>query len=55
MKMVLGELLSLTNLSEAHVFCIHKMTKIVVVYEDTHFVLAAFQIVMPYLKSFDNS
>ena len=53
--MVLEKLLVPTDLSEAQAFCIHEVTKIVVVYENKCFVLAAFQIVAPGLKDFDNS
>ena len=54
-KMVLGELLGPTNLSGAQTFCIYEATKVVIICEDKHFILAAFQIVTPYLKGFDDS
>ena len=55
LKMVLEEILSPTDLSEAQALCIYEATKVVVVCKDQYFVLAAFQIVTPYLKDFDNS
>ena len=54
-KMVLEELLGTADLSRAQALCIHKATKIVVVCEDEHFMLATFQIVTPYFEGFDNS
>ena len=53
--MVLRELLSPIDLSGAQAFCIHEVTKIVLICEDEQFVLTAFQIVTPYLEGFDNS
>ena len=53
--MVSGKLLGPADLSKAQTLCIHEATKVVVVYEDEHFVLATFQIVMPCLEGFDNS
>ena len=53
--MVLGELLDPINLFETQAFYIHEATKIVVVYKDEYFILAAFQIVMLCLEGFDNS
>ena len=55
LKMVLRELLGPTDLSKAQAFCIHEAMKVVVVCENEYFVLAAFQIVTPYFKGFDNS
>ena len=54
-KIVSRKLLGPTDLSRAQVFCIHEATKVVVVCEDKHFIFAAFQIVMLYFESFDNS
>ena len=54
-KMVLGELLGLANLSKAQALGIHEATKVVVICEDEHFVLASFQIVTPYFENFNNS
>ena len=53
--MILGEFLGPVDLSGAQILRIHEVIKIVVVCEDKHLVLAIFQIVMPYLKGFDNS
>ena len=55
LKMVLGELLGSAVLSEAQTLCIHKATKVVMVYEDEHLMLATFQIVTLYLEDFNNS
>ena len=55
MKMVSGELLGLADLSGAQALYIHEAIKVVVVCEDEHFLLTAFQIVTPYFKGFDNS
>ena len=43
------------DLFGAQAFDNHKAIKVVVVYKDKHFMLTTFQIVTPYLKSFDNS
>ena len=53
--MVLGELLSPTDLFRAQAFYIHEVIKVVVIYEDKYFVLAIFQIIMSCLRGFDNS
>ena len=53
--MVSGELLGPADLSGAQTLCIHEVIKVFVVYEDKHFVLATFQIVILYLESFDDS
>ena len=55
LKMVSGELLGPADLSGAQTFCIHEATKVVVVCEDKHLVLATFQIVTPCLEGFDDS
>ena len=55
LKMVLGELLGLADLFGAQTFYIHEATKVVVICEDKHLVLATFQIVTLYLEGFDNS
>ena len=55
LKMILEELLGLADLSGAQTFCIHEATKVVVIYEDKHLVIATFQIVTPCLKSFNDS
>ena len=54
-KMVLGELLGPADLFGAQTLCIYEATKIVVVCENEQLVLTTFQIVTPYLESFDNS
>ena len=54
-KMVSGELLGPADLSRAQTLRIHEATRVVIVCEDEHFVLATFQIVTPCLKGFDNS
>ena len=53
--MVLEKLLGLANLSEAQTLYIHETTKVVMICEDEHLILAIFQIVIPYLESFDDS
>ena len=55
LKIVLEELLGLADLSGAHAFHIYKVTKVVVVCEDKHFVFAIFQIVTPCFEGFDDS
>ena len=42
LKIVLGEFLGLVDLSGAKTFCIHKMTKIVVIREDKHLIIITF-------------
>ena len=53
--MVSGELLGPADLSGAQTLRIHEATKVVVVCEDEHLVLAIFQIVTPCLEGFDDS
>ena len=55
LKMVSGELLGPADLSGAQTLRIHEATKVVVVCEDEHLVLATFQIVTPCLEGFDDS
>ena len=55
MKIVLEELLGLADLSGAQTLRIHEATKVVVVCEDKHLVLATFQIVTLCLEGFDDS
>ena len=55
LKMVSGKLFGPADLSGAQALRIYKAMKVVVVYEDEHFMLAAFQIVTPYFEGFDNS
>ena len=54
-KMVLGEFLSPTNLFRAQVFCIHELTKVVIVGQYKDFVFITFKIMAPGLESFNNS
>ena len=43
------------DLSEAKSLCIHETTEVIIVRKDGNFMLAAFQIVTPRLKRFDDS
>ena len=43
------------DLFGAQTLCIHEAKKIVVICEDKHLMLAIFEIVIPYLKNFNNS
>ena len=54
-KMVLGDFLGSADLSGAQTLRIHEATKVVMVCEDEHFVLATFQIVTQCLEGFDDS
>ena len=42
LKMVVGQLLCLPNLTKTKIFCVHKMTKVVVIGEDKDLIFAAF-------------
>ena len=53
--MVLRELLGPINLSRAQTLCIHETTEVIIIYKDENFMLAAFQIIAPYLEGFDNN
>ena len=53
--MVLRKFLGPTDLFRAQTFCIHKITKIVVICKDKYLVFATFEIVMLCFESFDNS
>lgn len=53
--MVLRELLGLANLPGAQALCIHESPKVVVVSEDEDLIFAAFQVVAPSLKEFNDS
>ena len=55
LKIIPRELLGLADLSGAHTFYIHEETKIVVVYEDKHLMLATIQIMMLCFKGFNNT
>ena len=53
--MVSREFLSLANLFEAQTLCIHETTEIIVVRKYKNLLLAAFKVMTPCFKSFDNS
>ena len=53
--MVLGELLGSADLSGAQTLCIHETTEVIIVRKDENIMLAIFQIVTPYLESFNNN
>ena len=53
--MISKELLGPINLLKAQTFCIHEMTKVIVIYKDENLILAAFQVMMPCFEGFDNS
>ena len=52
---VLKEFLNLVDLAKAQVFCIHKLTEVIMVSKDKNVIFAAFQIMAPSLKDFNNS
>ena len=54
LEMVLRELLGPADLSGAQALCIYEMTEVIMVRKDENLMLAAFQIVTPRLKGFDN-
>lgn len=53
--LILVELLSLTNLPGASPLDVYKTTKVIMISEDKTFVFIAFKVMMPSLKSFNNS
>ena len=53
-KMMSGELLGPTDLSGAQALCIYESTEVIMVGKHQNFVLIAFQIVFPGLKSLNN-
>lgn len=53
--MILKDLWHLANLFKVYVFYIHEAIKILSICEDNYFMPTVFQIVISYLKSFDNS
>ena len=53
--MVLKKLLDPEDLSGAQTYYIHEATKVIIVCENKHLILVTIQIMMPYLKSFDNN
>ena len=54
LKVVTREFLSLANLSGAQTLHIHELAEVVMIGEYKDFVIAAFQIVSPSLKSLNN-
>lgn len=52
---ILREFLSPLDLTAAQALCIYKSTQVVMAGEDKNFMLAVFQIVVPYLECFNNS
>ena len=54
LKMVLGELLGPADLFGAQTLCIYEMTEVIMVRKDENLMFAAFQVVTPHLKGFDN-
>lgn len=53
--MILKKFLSPFNLVEAQIFCIHKLTKIIITDNNKNLECAIFQVVVPSFKSFSNS
>ena len=54
-EMVLKELLGLADLTKAQIYCIHKLTEVVIVSKDEDLVFAALQVVAPSLESLNNN
>ncbi len=54
-KVVSRELLGPANLTRAQAFRIHELTEVIMVSRDEDLVFVAFQVVVPSLKSFNNS
>ncbi len=54
-KVVLRELLGPADLTRAQVFCIYESTEVIIVSKDEDLVFAAFQVVAPSFKGFNNS
>ena len=55
LEVILKELLGLANLSRAQVFCIHKIIKVIIISNNKYFMFRTFQILVSYLKSFNNN
>ena len=53
--MVLREFLGPADLFEAQTLSIYETMEVIIVHKDENIMLAAFQVVAPYLKDFDNS
>ena len=54
LKVVSRKLLGATDLVRAQAFCIHELTKIIIVSKDKDLVFAAFQVVAPSFESLNN-
>ncbi len=55
LEVVSKELLGLADLTKAQAFCIHKSTEVIMISKDTNLVFAAFQVMAPNIKDFNNS
>ncbi len=55
LEVVSREFLSLTDLTKAQAFCIHKSMEVIIVNKNKDLVFVAFQVVLPSLKGFNNS
>ncbi len=55
LEVISRELLGPVNLTRAQAFCIYESTEVIIVSKDEDLVFAAFQVVAPSLKSFNNS
>ena len=55
LKVITRELLGPTDLSGAQALCVHESAEVIMVRKDKNLIFAAFQIVTPRLKGFDNS
>ncbi len=53
-EVVSRELLGLADLTRAQAFCIHELTKVIMVSKDKDFVFAALQVVVPSLESLND-
>ena len=54
-KVVLGELLDLTDLLRAQVFCIYETTEVIMIHKNENLIFATFQVIAPGFKCFNNS
>ncbi len=55
LEVVSREFLGPANLTRAQAFCIHKSTEVIMVSKDEDLIFAAFQVVAPSFKVFNNS
>ncbi len=55
LEVVSRELLGPADLTKAQTFCIYESTEVIIVRKDENLIFAALQVVMPSLKSFNNS